>query len=170
MGWKDILPLVFGFFLGIPASMIASLVMGPLMTILSSFRTVRALASLRRRVVRDQIFDEYWVQTWFVESANFDKENVSSIRLHRFLHLLAGEAEMSTAKGAKAGFRVLGTIENNRVITGKWMDPHPGGYYGTFQLILAPMREKAEGKWVGFSAGGTVKSGRWMWSRSADRG
>lgn len=166
MGWKDVVSIILGFLLGIPASMTATMVLRPALTIVAGFRFVRSLGRIRRRLFRDKVFDVPWEQTWHVESQRFPARNSSYLRLHRFLHLIAGEAEMVTGQGTEIGFRLLGVIDSNRYITGKWMDPTPGGYYGTFQMWLPPALEEADGLWVGFSATGPIKSGKWLWRRS----
>jgi hypothetical protein len=163
-GWKDFIILIVGTLLGVPASMTASLLLGPAMTIMCGFGIVRALAKLRQRLRRDPIFDGSWMQNWHVSSDTFARENPSSLRIYRFLHLLAAEAAQSTSAGAPYQFRILAVLDRS-IITGKWMDPQPNGYYGSFQLILSHTREDAAGKWVGFSSKGNVKTGDWTWKR-----
>ena len=162
--WKDIVLVIAGGLLGVPASMTATLVLGPAMTIMCGFHAVKKLAKLRQCVRSDEVFDGPWQQDWHVSSKHFAPENLSSMRVYRFLHLLAAEAEQTTATGASYGFRMLAVIDGS-IITGKWMDPRPNGYYGTFQLILAHTHSDASGQWMGFSSAGIVKTGTWTWRK-----
>jgi hypothetical protein len=166
--WKDILVLVAGGLLGVPASMAASLILGPAMTIMCGFGLIKILGKLRQRVIGDTMFDAVWTQDWHVVSDRFAPANPSTLRIYRFLHLIAAEAEQETTTGESYKFRILGVMDRN-IITGKWMDPKPNGYYGTFQLMLAHTHDAAEGKWMGFSSSGTVKSGDWVWRKVPSR-
>jgi hypothetical protein len=164
MDAKDLVLLALGFALGIPASMVAALILGPAATILCGFHAAKLLARAQRRMRPDAVFDAAWSQTWLVTSDTFQPINSSGLRLHRFLHIVAGEADMQTVAGRQISFRLLAVLDaSSRCITGKWMDPNEGGYYGAFQVILTPTRECAEGLWVGFSSKGMVKSGSWVW-------
>ena len=163
--WKDAILLFFGFVVGIPASMVAAWVLGPIATIFCGFHVTKIFSALRKKVKRDEIFDQAWRQTWCVDSSKFQRSNSSPLNLYKIMHIVAGEATMVTSTGQTISFRIIGAIDSNRYITGKWMDPEAGGYYGAFQLIMDPTRESAAGTWVGFSSSGTVKSGSWTWQR-----
>ncbi len=165
--WKDSNLLITGALLGVPASMAASLILrflGQAMTILCGFSTVKALTKLRQRLYSDLTFDVPWEEEWHVKSKNYAPRNRSALKTYRFFHLLAAETEHQTISGTRHEFRILGVIDQN-VITGKWMDPGPIGYYGVFQLQLAHARDRAEGQWSGFSNKEGVKSGQWKWTR-----
>ena len=161
---KDALALILGFILGIPASMIASLALGPAMTIICGFRIVKILSKIRKKIFSDADFDVPWKQVWYVQSESFPTENPSALKIYRFMHLIAGEADMTTALGSKTGYRIIAVLSANK-ITGKWMDPRDGGYYGAFQANLSPTREEALGMWVGFSKTGVIKCGKWDWHK-----
>ena len=145
--------------------MTASLLLGQASTILCGFQVVRAFGKIRRRVLHDTIFDERWEEEWQVVSDHYAKHNVSALKTYRFLHLLAPETEHKTISGVQHQFRILAVIDHG-VITGKWMDPEPNGYYGAFQLLLSHTRDAAIGRWTGFASNGTVKSGVWTWRRT----
>lgn len=162
--WKDIVLVIAGGLLGVPASMTATLLLGPAMTIMCGFHAVKKLAQIRQRVRPDEVFDGPWQQNWHVSSTHFAPENLSSMRIYRFLHLLAAEAEHTTASGTPYSFRMLAVIDRD-IITGKWMDPRQNGYYGAFQLKIAYTHEDATGQWVGFSSSGIVKAGTWIWRK-----
>jgi hypothetical protein len=162
---KDWILLVLSFGLGIFASIIAALILGPGLTIVSGFRATKFVVGLRQKFAKDTVFDRDWTQTWTVESSTtYPPMNTSPLRLYRFLHLVAGEADMVTKTGVPVSFRIVGVIDGN-YLTGKWMDPTPGGYYGVFQLIKRPSNDLIDGSWAGFSKKGTVRSGVWKWQR-----
>jgi hypothetical protein len=165
---KDAILLVAGFVVGIPAPIIAALILGPAMTIMCGFGAIKVLAKLRQRFRRDAVFDREWRQDWQVTSDRFSAQNPSTLKIYRFLHLLAAEAQQNTLSGSPYKFRIIGIIDRN-IITGKWMDPLPNGYYGTFQLMFSHTRDEATGKWMGFSSGGTVKVGEWAWATASVR-
>lgn len=162
--WKDMVLLAIGGALGVPASMTASLLLGPGVTILCGFSIVKILGKLRRRICSDALFDASWEQKWRVESDAFPPENRSELQIYRFLHLLAAEAEQTTADGVPYRFRILAVIDRN-IITGKWMDPLETGYYGAFQMLLSHTHDKAVGTWIGFSSKGLIKAGDWAWAK-----
>jgi hypothetical protein len=81
------------------------------MTIVSGFRVTKALALLRRRIKPDRNFDVAWEQTGHVDSERFPPANRSEIKLYRVLHLIAGEASITTSLGTKMELRVLGTVD-----------------------------------------------------------
>jgi hypothetical protein len=162
--WKDFVLSFLGFLVGIPASMIASLLLGQPLTIVSGFRAIRFFARLRQKIWHDEIYDADWAQTWKVFSTRFPRENPGPLKIYKFLHLIAAETEMTAASGTGYQIRFVGILDRN-IITGKWMDPAPHGYYGTAQFIVSNLREGADGRWLGFSSNGTVKTDDWHWKR-----
>jgi hypothetical protein len=159
---KDVLLLIAGALLGVPSSMVASVMLGPSLTIIFGFGTVKLLARVRQMMRRDELFDILWTQQWSVTSPNYPEDNHSDLKIYRFLNFIAAETGIATVCGRKYQFRIIATMDR-QVITGKWMDPDPSGYYGAFQLLMSPTHEAVNGRWLGFSSKGTVKSGAWVW-------
>jgi hypothetical protein len=164
IGSRDIILLLLGGVLGIPASIIGTFLLGQPLTILAGFRTIRFLSKVRSTISNDQVFDGDWSQSWAVESSNFLPDNPGPLKIFRFFNLIAAETSMTSASGTGYDVRVVAVLDRN-IITGKWMDPAPLGYYGSCQFQLSNLREGAKGRWLGFSTNGTIKTGDWVWTR-----
>ena len=155
--------LFLSFLLGIPASVIAAYLVGPVVTIAAGYHCIRALTWLRKKMVHDEMFDIPWTQQWDVLADEMPKSFPSQLTLYRFRHILAGEFRNADETG-KGVYRVVAVIDDNR-ITGTWKDIKPMGYYGTFQLLISHKRDEAVGKWIGFSTRTTiVRAGSWIWT------
>jgi hypothetical protein len=161
---KDVLLLVLGFALGIPASIIGTFLLGQPLTILAGFRSIRLLSKIRSRIIHDAVFDGNWSQSWEVESSNFLPINPGRLKVFRFFNLIAAETSMTSANGTGYDVRIVAVLDGS-IITGKWMDPAPNGYYGSCQFHLSNLRDGARGRWLGFSTNGTIKTGDWHWTR-----
>ena len=162
---KDLATLLAGFVLSIPASIIASLTLGPVLDLVARYPLIRALSCLSLNKNTDPLASGQWIQIWHVESTKFPPSNESRITFYRFRSLIAGDFTISMISGRSVSYRVVGRVEDNRNITGTWFDSRTGGYYGPFQTILSPTLDAAEGVWSGFSSLGIVKSGALIWQR-----
>ena len=60
---------------------------------------------------------------------------------------------------------IRGSFRHEIYFSGTWRSIKRGQiYHGTFQLILHPLGQKLEGRWLGFSKKNVVKHGRWTWT------
>jgi hypothetical protein len=154
--------LLWGFLLGIPASIIATWILGSVLPVAIGYHGIRALAQIRRRFRSDELFDIPWTQEWDVHTEQRPKSFPSTLTIHRFTNLLA--AEFKEADETRLGvYRIVAVVDGNK-ITGTWKDSKPMGYYGTFQLLVSHKRDEATGKWIGFSSQKQlVRVGNWIW-------
>ena len=54
-------------------------------------------------------------------------------------------------------FVIRGQIQRGNVLTGVWSDREKGGtYFGAFQLIIDPIPNRMQGRWIGFSGNNAV--------------
>ncbi len=162
----DYLILFIGFLLGIPASMIATLLLGPILEKLTGFSLIKFLAQIQPKYMRHPAFDGNWIQKWSTSSNNFPRTNESDIKIYCFIDILAAEFTSTTQSGEIIDYRAIGKIVDKHFIIGTWYDRRrAGGYHGTFQLFLSGELSKAEGTWAGFSSGGGFRNDEWIWQR-----
>ncbi|MET3906773.1 hypothetical protein ABID59_001104 [Bradyrhizobium sp. S3.3.6] len=159
---KDWYSIILGFLLGIPGSIIATWILGSILPIAAGFNAIKLLARVRQRLRRDELFDNPWTQEWQAQTERYPKGYPSELKLYRFMNLLSAEFYDSENPNPTGDYRIVAVIDSNR-ITGTWKDCRPIGYYGTFQLLLSYKRDEANGKWVGFSNKGMVRTGNWVW-------
>lgn len=141
---------------------LASELIGPASSVTLGFKGVRLLSEIRGRFMKDKFYDGSWEQTWSVQSTNFERENSSPLKIYRFMKRLAGEFSVKSKKGTTHTIRVVGDIQGN-IVTGRWSDPEHNAYYGTFQLVISPLGDGMEGKWIGFSKTNLVRADKIVW-------
>lgn len=141
----------------------ASELIGPASYVTLGFKGVRFLSRTRCRIKTDKFYDGTWEQTWSVQSNNFARDNTNPMQLYRFMKRLAGEFSVTSTKGTTHSIRVVGDIQGN-IVTGRWSDPEENAYYGAFQLIISPLGDRIEGKWIGFSSrSNIVRADKMIW-------
>jgi hypothetical protein len=152
--------------LGIIFSLLGSFVselIGPASSVTLGFKGIRALSNMRRRLSTDDFYDGEWIQTWFVTSEDFSRDNTSELRIHRFMKRISAEFDVKSTRGTIHKIRVVADIQGN-VLTGRWSDPEENGYYGSFQLLISPFKDGMEGKWIGFSRKNIVRADKMVWA------
>ena len=163
MDSKDWFILTLGALLGIPtgiaASIVASVLQGPVLDALSGYRVIRLLS--RTRVFKRSVLDGNWEQEWHVESENWPEVNSGNIQIFPFWDFVAAEYQVQSRLGTLAKFRVVAHLFNNHSISGRYFNTR-GGYHGTLHFIIHPSLEKADGYWAGYSSAGVVRSGKWV--------
>lgn len=163
---KDIALLLIGFLLGIFGSMIATIIMNPVIEKLSGFATIRRLSGLLPSFLRDKRLDVGWRQTWTVNEAGVQNSYSSDIKIFRFLNLVACEFTYPAKNGATVTAHIVGQFEVGRFLVGRWFNmADTQGYRGALQLQRSGDGQRFEGVWVGLSDGGGIKSGLWYWER-----
>jgi hypothetical protein len=102
-----------------------------------------------------------WTTTFEVESTRFPKEVTDDqVKIRQF-----GNRVFIKFHAANLEFFAEGVIDGGRYLTGNWRDRIEGGYHGAFQLIIDPVSRNMAGRWIGYSSGGVVKQGIWVWTR-----
>lgn len=160
--FKDWMILWIGALLGVPVSVLASLLVNPLLTVTWSYQLAKWLSYPLGWTAPPQLRNCQWRMEWDVTSTRFPATNPSPLKFYVFLNVMAGEWEATTASGAKICYRMVATRAATNKITGRWFDKDGDqlGYVGALQLVLSPTRDEAVGKWIGFSSDGSVKADR----------
>jgi hypothetical protein len=141
-----------------------ALIRSPAKTLMTRYKIVRRLATLWP--IKHPAYSGEWEVEWKVESGTFPKSNADRVKLYKFLSYISAEIKSPTADGQLINYGFVGQVAGG-IFTGNWVDSRApdDGYYGTFQLIMAPTMHGARGKWIGFSRGGIVKSGDLIWKK-----
>jgi hypothetical protein len=132
--------------------------------LMSRYRIVKRLATVWP--IKHPTYSGEWVVEWKVQSGTFPKSNVDRVTLYKFLNYISAEIGSPTANGQTINYGFVGQLTGT-IFTGNWVDSRApdDGYYGPFQLVMAPTMHSARGKWIGFSRGGLVKSGDLIWTK-----
>jgi hypothetical protein len=102
-----------------------------------------------------------WRQAWSVQSKQYPPLNESIAEVLQ----VGGDVYGEFVSGTQT-YRLTGTIDRGNVVTGRWYDVAGGGtYFGAFQLIVAPIPNRMNGRWVGFRETNRVDGGEWIWER-----
>lgn len=106
-----------------------------------------------------------WHERWNEDGKQITPQAVDySAHIKQFGSRISGSF---TSDGEKYFFigRVL-----NHYVTGTWQgELGENSYYGAFQLRLYPGLKTMDGKWIGYSKQGSVKSGNWEWKRPEEK-
>lgn len=102
-----------------------------------------------------------WTQKWSVEIDGELRDFESRCVVSQIKRRVKAKFE---SLGRTYG--IEGTIERENIVTGIWRDLEAGAtYFGSFQLVISPLKNSMKGKWVGWSQQGVVRSGDWVWER-----
>jgi hypothetical protein len=105
-----------------------------------------------------------WQQNWKVTSSRYPPENPGVATVTQIGSQFRA---LSSVQGRP--FVIRGQIQRGNVLTGVWSDREKGGtYFGAFQLIIDPIPNRMQGRWIGFSGNNLVKEGEWEWTRMPD--
>lgn len=127
---------------------------------LSLMETPCSLLRDRCRQSKAWALNGKWIQTWFVDSENFPKENRSEAEVAVF-----GSRLRATWDVKESRYQLVARISDRRMITGFWRGPTLDSYHGSCQLAVAPDASSIKGKWVGFRSNNEVEAERWEFSR-----
>lgn len=161
---KDWVILILGGPIGVLSSLIAALLIGPVLETIATYKVICILSFLFTRF-QDKTFEEPWNQIWEVRSSHFARSNTSPIVFRKFAQFLTADTYNKTLNGQIIHWRLVAKISRKTFVTGTWYDLNRSGYHGAFQMSLAPHMESATGIWIGFATNGSVKSGRLIWVR-----
>lgn len=152
--------------------MVISLVLGVLGSIIAAALFPGLQAAAIQGIIRvagwlplrqPALFSGTWHVVWEVESPRYEREQVDpSVQLRQL-----GRRVFATVRAKQAQFDITGIIDGGRYVTGTWRDRTEGGYHGAFQLVVDPSTRDMRGTWIGYSTGGSVKSGRFLWTRNS---
>lgn len=128
--------------------------------LMTRYKMVSLLARLCP--IKETTYSGDWNVEWKVESGIFPKSNVDRVKLYKFLSYMSAEIKSPTADGKTINYGFVGQLAGN-IFTGNWVDSRGAddGYYGTFQLVIAPTMHSGKG----FSRGRIVKSGDLIWTK-----
>jgi hypothetical protein len=80
--------------------------------------------------------------------------------MHQVGSFVVGKCLTSSGKHRH---QIVGRIRGP-VFTGRWHNVADGAqHHGTLQLMIRPMGDFMEGKWIGFDRNGKVQHGPWRW-------
>lgn len=161
--------IALSFIVGVIASICAAFFF-PAIQELVTDSLVRALAWLPAKLSWLPVRRKYdmsgaWRSEWTVESKRYSPSNVDeSAQVRQFGKRFFARVKVGSPQKEKE-FECFakGTVDGS-IITGTWYDAIAGGYHGTFQFVIDPATHEFNGKWIGYSASGTVKGGDWIWS------
>lgn len=157
---------MIGFFLGIAASVIAAAIAAALFPAVTAVGTRLLVHLFGWLPITGKVdLSGKWSSTWRVVSDRFPSDvtdNEASIRQ-------LGNRIFVRFKNENMEFLAIGVIDSGRYVTGTWTDKIKGGYHGAFQMVIDPKTREMAGLWIGYSASGFVKSGKWEWTRKVQR-
>ncbi|PTR10072.1 hypothetical protein C8R32_102161 [Nitrosospira sp. Nsp5] len=155
---KDLLLVLLGGLVG----MTFNLFLQPLFEERATSFLVRLLGSSKHRGRKS--ISGSWDHRW---SLNNETSFVAEEKecMVKQLHNRITTSWVSHLEGRR--YVLVGDIEQERYVTGKWFDQEAGPTYsGTFQLIIHLGANSMTGKWIGYDDMGRVRSGIWEWKRS----
>jgi len=108
-----------------------------------------------------------WTHTWYVESNNFPRENISQeVKVKQFRRRILAIYTVRDKQQNQYTYQMSGTIHKEQMIIGKWKDIKSGHrYYGCFQLYIDVNENTMHGFWIGLSNDNHIKSNKWEWKR-----
>lgn len=103
-----------------------------------------------------------WLQRWTLVRHQVTEQHNSEARLRQM-----GDHVRARWKAFNRTYEMEGLVQGS-LITGRWFDAtRAHAYFGAFQLLISPLQESMEGKWVGWSRDGQIRSGKWRWTSTA---
>lgn len=139
------------------------LIREPARALMNRYKIVTILSGLR---IKTKVLTGEWDIEWTVDSQTFPHRNRHRAIVYRFSRYVAAEIESFTRDGVAIKYGFVGQLRGS-ILSGGWFDSQEGkaGYYGSFQIVLAPTMREARGKWLGFARDQSVKAGDLIWTK-----
>ena len=101
-----------------------------------------------------------WSSTYQFVSGSKRLTTRQIMAMHQVGPFVVGKCLNSTGRHRH---QIVGRIRDG-VFTGRWHNVADGAqHHGTLQLMIRPMGDYMEGKWIGFDSNGDVQHGSWHW-------
>lgn len=99
-----------------------------------------------------------WKSTWsYIVESGEEKVFDEQVELVQYGSRVKGGNDGKTHQ-----YSLSGNLRNEIYLTGVWKEVRKEQiYHGAFQLMVSPNGKKMDGIWVGFSASGIIRSGKW---------